>query len=297
MSYGSPNSLDEVEAYYTHIRQGRKPSREEVEDLIQRYVAIGGRSPLLEISERQAKALEKKLNEDGLQARVYVGMKHWHPFIAEAMKRIYGDGVTSLVAIPLAPHYSAMSTGGYKAAVHKSVEELGARVNLRFIENWHLNPWLLSSWKKLIEDGLSKFSTGIDVFVLFTAHSLPQKFLQPRDPYRSKLLETSAELAEMLSIRKWDLAFQSASSTDERWLEPSIFEKLVEISKRGAEDVLVAPIGFVADHLEILYDIDVEASQVAQNIGLRLRRTNLPNDSPLFIGALASLVKQELGAS
>lgn len=294
MAYGSPNSLDEVEAYHTQIRHGRRPSAEEVKNLIERYIAIGGRSPLLEITERQAKALEKKLNGDGIHAKVYVGMRHWHPFIAEAIQEIHSDGVRNLVAVPLAPYYSALSIGGYQKALEKAINEIGGSVNLEFIKSWHLNPWLLMTWKMLIEDGLSKFTTGDEFFVLFTAHSLPEK---QGDPYQLQLLETSTELAKMLSIGEWGIAFQSASQTGERWLGPDILEKLHEVAKHGTKNILVAPVGFVSDNLEILYDIDVEAQGHARKIGLTLLRTELPNDSSPFLEALASVVKQALAKS
>jgi protoporphyrin/coproporphyrin ferrochelatase len=291
MSYGSPNTLDEVEEYYTEIRHGRKPSAEEVANLKERYQSIGGRSPLLEITRRQADALERKLNEEGLDARVYVGMKHWEPFIAETMKEIARDPVEKLIAIPLAPHYSKMSIGGYHEAVMKAQAKGGRQFLINLVESWHLQPELLRLWKKLIEDARSEFDGMEDAFVLFTAHSLPERILNEGDPYKQQLYETSSKLAEMATLQHWGFAFQSAGHTAEKWLGPDIIEELVELRKMEKTRVLVAPIGFVADHLEILYDLDIEAMQRAEQIGVMLKRTRLPNDSPLFIEALASLVK------
>ncbi len=244
----------------------------------------------MEITRRQAEALERKLKEEGLDARVYVGMKHWEPFIAETMEEIARDPVEKLIAIPLAPHYSKMSIGGYHEAVLKAQAEAGIEFPLDLVESWHLHPGLLSLWSRLIEDAVAEFN-GMDVFVLFTAHSLPERILQGGDPYRQQLNETSHKLAKMTSLQHWGFAFQSAGHATEKWLGPDILEKLDELREMEVTRVLVAPIGFVADHLEILYDLDVEAMQKAEQLGVRLKRTRLPNDSPLFIEALASLVK------
>ncbi|MFQ5950941.1 MAG: ferrochelatase [Candidatus Geothermarchaeales archaeon] len=295
MAYGTPNTLDEVEQYYTDIRRGKRPSPREIEELKQRYIAIGGHSPLLQITNRQAEELEGKLIDEGVQARVYVGMKHWHPYIPDVVKKIDRDGLRELVTVPLAPHYSAASTNGYRAAVEDALREIESDIKLRFIESWHLNPYLLEAWLELIEDALRMFDRPDDVFVLFTAHSLPKRLMQSGDPYVEQLMETSAEIAKMSSLRRWAFAFQSASKTGERWLGPDLLDRIDELSSNGVRDVLVTPVGFVADHLEILYNIDVEAAQHAHRLGIRLERTRMPNDSPKFISALASIVRQALG--
>ncbi len=291
MSYGSPNTLDEVEAYYTDIRHGRKPSSEEVKNLKERYQAIGGRSPLLEITKRVALALERKLIEEGFEVEVYVGMKHWHPYVAEIVREIARNRVGKLVAIPLAPHFSKMSIGGYREAVLKALHKYAPTIKLDFVESWHLHPGLLNLWRQLIENGLSKFSRKEGVFVLFTAHSLPERILQERDPYRQQLLDTSSTLARILGVKNWDFAFQSAGHTQEKWLGPDILEKLRALGDQNVRNLLVVPVGFFSEHLEILYDIDIEATELARELGLELRRTELPNDSPIAIEALSSLVK------
>lgn len=292
MSYGSPNSLDEVEAYYTDIRHGRKPSVEEVTNLKERYQAIGGRSPLLEITRRQAVALERKLRGEGLEVKVHIGMKHWHPYIAEAVQEIAMEPISRLIAIPLAPHYSRISVGGYHDALSKAHEQHSQNFKIDFIESWHLNTDLLALWKRLIEDGLDRFARKDGVHILFTAHSLPEGILQEGDPYRDQLFETSSELARMLDIENWSFAFQSAGHTNEKWLGPDILEELKSLRAQRVHNVLVVPVGFFSEHLEILYDIDIEAYGLAKEIGLELRRTELPNDSSLAIEALCSLVKR-----
>jgi protoporphyrin/coproporphyrin ferrochelatase len=290
MSYGSPDRLDEVEAYYTDIRHGRKPSPQEVANLRERYEAIGGKSPLLEITKRQAIALEAKLKGGGHEARVHIGMKHWHPYISEAIEEIDKEPIERLVAIPLAPHYSKMSIGGYRDSLSKALDKHSNGFKLHFIESWHLNPSLLTLWRKLIEDGLADSGGEGDTHLLFTAHSLPERILDEGDPYRDQLLATSSELARRLSIEKWSFAFQSAGHTSEKWLGPDIIDELKALKGQGVRNVLVAPIGFFSDHLEILYDIDIEAAGLAREVNLRLKRTGLPNDTPLAIETLYSLV-------
>jgi ferrochelatase len=292
MSYGSPDKLDDVEAYYTDIRHGRKPSAEEVANLRERYQAIGGRSPLLDITRRQAEALELQLKSEKLDARVYVGMKHWHPNIAEAMHEITTNVPNGeLIAIPLAPHYSRMSIGGYHHAVQKALSAYHLDLRLNFVESWHLHPELLRTWEELIETGLSEFQRKDEVYVLFTAHSLPEKIQQENAPYKQQLLETSSRLAERMKLGKWGFAFQSPGHTAESWLGPDILEKLSELKAAGETSVLAAPIGFVSDHLEILFDLDVEARKRSEQLGITFKRTRMPNDSPRFISTLTSLVR------
>ncbi len=290
MSYGSPESLDEVEAYYTDIRHGRQPSPQEVANLRERYQAIGGKSPLLEITKRQAVALEAKLKREGLEAKVHIGMKHWHPYIAEAVEEIDKESIERLVAIPLAPHYSKMSIGGYRDALTKALPEHSNGLKLDFIESWHLNSSLLTLWKKLIEDGFLESGGKEDTYLLFTAHSLPERILQEGDPYPDQLLATSAELARMVSTENWSFAFQSAGHTSEKWLGPDILDELKTLKSQRVRKVLVAPIGFFSEHLEILYDVDIEAAGLARDLDLGLKRTGLPNDTPLAIETLYSLV-------
>jgi protoporphyrin/coproporphyrin ferrochelatase len=282
MAYGSPDRLEDVPAYYADIRAGRSVSPEKVEELVARYRRIGA-SPLNEVTERQRAALEREL---GLP--VYVGMKHWEPWIADATGRALADGVERIVALVLAPHYSRMSIGGYRERLERALD--GAQPDVRFIESWHDHEPFL--------DVLADRIRGTDAHVVFTAHSLPERILATGDPYRDHLLETSGLVAERAGVpgERWSFAFQSESATGEPWLRPDILEHLDALHAHGVVKVLVAPVGFVADHLEILWDIDVEARERAAELGLELDRIASLNDDPAFIRALADLVRRELTA-
>jgi ferrochelatase len=293
MAYGSPESTKDIEQYYTHIRGGRRPSSEEVQSLIQRYQAIGGSSPLLALTMSTATKLETRLN-DG--TRVFAGMKHWHPYIGEVIKRISEEGFTNLMAIALAPHYSKMSIGAYQEVIKTANRAQENRIKLAFVNEWYDDPEFLTRWTKSIQTSLdSKFDkeTSEKVFVLFTAHSLPERILTWGDPYKLQLLETAETLAGKLSLKEsqYALAFQSAGHTSEPWLGPDILDKLRDLKLAGCKAVLVAPIGFVSDHLEILYDIDIEAQRLCKELGIHLERTDSFNDSDAFIEVLTSVVR------
>jgi protoporphyrin/coproporphyrin ferrochelatase len=273
MAYGSPSRPEDVPAYLADIRAGRRVSPEAVEELAERYRRIGGTSPLNEITERQRAALERELG-----IPVYVGMKHWKPRIDEAAERALANGATRIIGLVLAPHFSRMSIGGYQARL---AEALAGRAELVFIASYH-------AYEPFI-DVLAERITGTDAHVVFTAHSLPARILAEGDPYERQLLETSRLTAEKAGVGSWSFAFQSASETGEPWLGPDILDELERLHEEGVHKVLVAPIGFVADHLEILWDIDVEAREKAAALGLELERTHSLNDDPAFIRVLASL--------
>lgn len=293
MAYGAPSSEDEIEAYLTDIRGGRKPSAEAVGGLKERYRKVGGRSPLLEITRDQATALEKNLNSMGVMVRVYIGMKHWHPYIGEVVQTILSDGFYRVTGLVLAPHYSSLSTGGYKQALEKAVE--GLQVQVDFIESWCDNPLFYQALAEKIKDSLRQFPESAKVQVIFTAHSLPDRILQQNDPYPKQLQSSCEAVAKLSRIDNWSFAYQSAGKTNEKWLGPGILEALNDLSLKGDTDhVLVVPIGFVADHLEISYDIDIEAQLFASARGLNLKRTESLNASPAFINALADVVHRRL---
>jgi protoporphyrin/coproporphyrin ferrochelatase len=276
MAYGSPERIEDIRPYLEDIREGRPVSDEAVEELTERYRRIGGRSPLDEVSERQRAALEREL---GLP--VYVGMKHWRPRIADAVEAALANDAERIVGIVLAPHYSALSIAGYRERLESA---LAGRAELRFVESWHDHEPFL--------DVLAERVRGTDAHVVFTAHSLPERILAMGDPYREQLLETSRLVAERAGLERWSFAFQSASATGERWLGPDILEELDDLHGRGVRKVLVCPVGFVSDHLEILGDIDVEARERAAELGLELDRIESLNDDPAFVRALAELVRQ-----
>ena len=281
MAYGSPSRPEDIPAYFDDIRGGRPVRPEAVAELTERYRRIGGSSPLNEITERQRAALENELG-----VPVYVGMKHWTPRIAEAADQALADGAERIVGLVLAPHYSTISIGGYR---DRLAEGVGERAELVMIESWHDHRPLI--------DLLAERVGGTDAHVVFTAHSLPERILAEGDPYKDQLLETSRLVAERAEIESWSFAFQSASPTGEPWLGPDILEELERLHGEGTRKVLLAPVGFVSDHLEILWDIDVEAREKAAELGLALKRIESLNDAPEFARALAVLVEQVLDAS
>jgi protoporphyrin/coproporphyrin ferrochelatase len=276
MAYGSPEWIEDIRPYLEDIREGRPVSDEAVEELTERYRRIGGRSPLDQVTERQRAALERELD-----LPVFVGMKHWRPRIADAVEAALGGGADRIVGIVLAPHYSALSIAGYRERLEGA---LAARAELRFVESWNDHEPFL--------EVLADRVRGTDAHVVFTAHSLPERILAMGDPYRDELLETSRLVAERARLEHWSFAFQSASATGEPWLGPDILEELDDLHARGVRKVLVCPVGFVSDHLEILWDIDVEARERAAELGLELDRIESLNDDPAFVQALAELVRQ-----
>jgi protoporphyrin/coproporphyrin ferrochelatase len=278
MAYGSPRRIEDIRSYLEDIREGRPVSDEAVEELTERYRRIGGRSPLDEITERQRAALDRELGMP-----VYVGMKHWRPRIAEAVEASLAGGVERVVGVVLAPHYSALSIAGYRERLEAALD---GRAELRFVESWHDHEPFLAV--------LAERVRGTDAHVVFTAHSLPERILAMGDPYRDHLLETSRLVGERAGIERWSFAFQSASETGEPWLGPDILEELDALHEQGVRGVLVCPVGFVSDHLEILWDLDVAAQERAAELGLQLDRIESLNDDPAFIHALAELVRQAL---
>ena len=275
MAYGSPERLEDIPAYFSDIRGGRPVSQEAVDELVARYRRVGT-SPLNRITEAQRAALEEAT---GL--RVYAGMKHWHPRIPEAVERALGEGATRLVGLVLAPHYSGISIGGYRDRLEQAVE---GRAELDFVESWHDHEPLIELLAERVQ--------GTDAHVVFTAHSLPERILAEGDPYREQLLDTSRLVAERAGVSDWSFAFQSESHTGEPWLGPDILVELQSLHDAGVRKVLVAPVGFVSDHLEILWDLDVEARETAADLGLELDRIESLNDDPAFIRALATLVEK-----
>jgi ferrochelatase len=296
MAYGTPEREADIEAYLTDIRHGRLSSPATIEDLKQRYRRIGGHSPLLEITNAQAIALQNALHTQGVKIRVYVGMKHWHPYIREVVPQILQNNHNRLVALVMAPHYSETSTDGYKRALD---EALGQRIDLSvdFIESWYDNPLFHQAVAEKVTEALQRFPAQAEVEVLFTAHSLPERILEQHAPYPNQLRASCRAVASIMKLDQWSFAYQSAGQTAEKWLGPDILQTLNDINQKSKSEkahVLVVPIGFVADHLEILYDIDIEAREFAQSHGLNLRRTESLNTSPTFITALTDIVSRRL---
>jgi len=277
MAYGSPEGDAGIEPYFTHIRGGRAPSPEALEHLRARYRAIGG-SPLTAITCAQAEALAAELG-----VPVYVGMKHAPPFIADGVAKAKAAGMIRLIGLPLAPHYAEMSVGAYLTAMRKEWQG-----ELIFVRGFHDHPAFVAAVRALVDEARQGFDPEL---VVFTAHSLPARIEREGDPYRERLLDSSRLVAEAASLPAWEFAFQSASATGEPWLGPTLAERLAVIN---AARVLVCPIGFVADHLEVLYDIDIEAMETARARGIELRRTQSFNARPQFIRALGAIVRDQV---
>jgi len=280
MAYGSPERLADVPAYYADIRGGRPIAPENLADLVERYRRLGieDSSPLNAITERTRAALEAEL---GLP--VFTGMKHWTPRIADAAGAALASGATTIVGLVLAPHYSALSIQGYREQLERA---LGGRAELRFVESWHDEPGFVELLAAKIR--------GTDAHVVFTAHSLPARILDLGDPYKDQLLETSRLVAEAAGVEDWSFSFQSESPTGEPWLGPDILDHLRTLHGRGVGSVLLCPVGFVSDHLEIRWDLDVEAVELARELGLTLARIEMPNDEPGFVQTLAGIVRRRL---
>jgi protoporphyrin/coproporphyrin ferrochelatase len=280
MAYGSPERLDDVPAYYADIRGGRPIAPEHLEDLVARYRRLGieESNPLNAITEETRAALERAL---GLP--VFTGMKHWTPRVAEAAERALAGGAETIVGLVLAPHYSRLSIAGYRSLLEAAV---GDRATLVFVESWHDDAGLIAFLADRIR--------GTDAHVVFTAHSLPARILADGDPYRDQLLETSRLVAAEAGVDDWSFSFQSESPTGEPWLGPDILDHLDELHARGIDKVLVCPVGFVSDHLEIRWDIDTEAQEKAAELGLQLERIEMPNAEPRFVDVLASIVRNAL---
>ncbi len=288
LTYGTPSSLEGVEAYYTHIRGGRRPSDAQLADLVNRYKAIGGSSPLIRITESQRRKLQARLELEGSSTRVYCGMKHSTPFIADVVKQASEDGVEELLSIPLSPHYSKMNTETYVLSVEMANNSRPTRLKLDFARSWNTNPILIDAWVARVRQAQGNLPE--DNSLIFSAHSLPERTLVEGDQYRSRLLETSELVAARASRKEWSFAFQSAGHTGEPWLGPDIIEHLQSLLETGKNSFLIAPIGFVSDHLEVLYDIDVECTRWARDHGVRLVRCQMLNDTDEFIDCLHSLV-------
>ncbi|MUT68839.1 ferrochelatase [Paenibacillus sp. NEAU-GSW1] len=297
MSYGTPQSLEDVEAYYTHIRRGHPPTEEQLKELKDRYEAIvGGVFPLRENTNRQVAGLQDKLEQLAPGQYVcYQGLKHASPYIEDGVAQMAKDGIKHAVGIVLAPHYSVMSVGSYIKRAQAQAEESG--IEMSFVKAYHLHPKLLKALTERVEDGLKRLDASSGgakpVKVLFSAHSLPEKIRELGDPYETQLLETSAAIATRAGIAEsdWQFTWQSAGRTREPWLGPDILETLERIvQEEEIKAVLVAPVGFVSDHLEVLYDLDIEAKAAAREIGVTLERIAMLNHDPLYMETLAESV-------
>ena len=302
LAYGGPDRLDQVEAYYTDIRRGSPPPPELLAELLDRYRAIGGRSPLSDIVERQRVALAVELGRRDHRVPVYAGMRHIQPRIAAVVEQMAADGVRRIVALPLAPHRS-LSTEAYRRAVVDALAGPGIPVAaavgaaapaLDFVGSWHEQPRLIEALADATDEALARFPDRSRVGVLFTAHSLPLRLGPDAERYRRDVERTAALVADRLGLARHFVALQSAGRTGEAWLGPELRDEIRRLAESGLREIVVCPVGFVADHLEVLYDIDIEAQAVARESGVHLERAPSMNDRPTFIAGLADLVVDRL---
>ena len=287
MAYGGPGNVDEVEPYLMDIRGGRPTKPQLVEEIRARYARIGGRSPILDLTRAQATGIGRALG-GGHRFKVYVGMRHWHPYIQDVVEEITRAGHRRVVGVAMAPHYSNMSVGAYEK---KLLQAADGRLEVALIRSWWSQPRFLDAVTDRIAQALQRFPRPSTVQVIFTAHSLPEKILASADPYPDELKASATEVARRARLTDWRLAYQSAGATAEPWLGPDAAEVITELARVGHEAILLVPIGFVCDHVEILYDIDVEYQALAKRLGVQLERTSSLNDDPGLVAAVADVVR------
>ncbi len=293
LAHGAPENLDDIPEFLLNVRGGRKLPEPAVREITRRYGLVGG-SPLLKLTNRQAEALAAEL---GLP--VYVGMRNWKPFIAEAIEQAKADGFERVVALCMAPHNSRTSIGLYRKSLAAACEKAAPRLHIEFVENWHDEPLLIAAFREKMTRAIDRVraQAGCDVPVIFTAHSVPEKTIAEGDAYQQQVRETAALLAVAVGpeyLPRYRVAFQSQGMTAEPWIGPTVESQIDEIAAAGQKNALIVPIGFVCDHIEILYDIDIMFTEYGQARGVTVMRTESLNDSPLFIRALASIVRARM---
>lgn len=289
MAYGGPGNLAEVEPYLLDVRGGRPTKPQLVEKIRARYARIGGRSPILEHTRAQAAGVGRAL---GTGFRTYVGMRHWHPYIRDTVAEIRRAGTQRVVGIVMAPHYSGMSVGAYEKKLLQAAHE-SEPLEVALVRSWWEQPEFLDTMANRVRQALQRFSKPTEAQVIFTAHSLPERILAAGDAYPEELKASAAEVARRLELSEWHFAYQSAGATNEPWLGPDAAELMTKLARgKRADAMLLVPIGFVCDHVEILYDIDIEYQALARRLGVRLERTASLNDDPGLVAAVAQVVKQ-----
>lgn len=297
MAYGTPYKEEDIERYYTHIRRGRKPEPDMLQDLKDRYKALGGISPLAKITVEQAEQLEKRLNElqDDVTFKAYIGLKHIEPFIEDAVQQMHNDGITEAVSLVLAPHFSTFSVQSYNKRANAEAEKAGLAITS--INSWYDEPKFIAYWA----DQIKKIYAGMPpeerekAVLIVSAHSLPEKIVSMGDPYPEQLEESARLIAEKAGVKEYAVGWQSEGNTPDPWLGPDVQDLTRDLSEqKGYKAFVYAPVGFVADHLEVLYDNDYECRIVTDDIGASYYRPDMPNAKPQFIDALASVVLKRL---
>ena len=293
MAYGGPNSLDELPGYLSDIRSGRTTTPAVLEEISNNYRMIGGKSPLTAITERQVAAVQREL--DAKNYRCYIGMRHWAPWIEEVVGQMIEDGITHAVSLVLAPHFSKLSVAKYQAKIADGLEMYRGHIEFAHIASYHDAPLYIEALANRVEDGLAQWpeEARAGVHVVFSAHSLPVRILKMGDPYDEQLRETARLVAEKagLATGQWSWSYQSAGRSPEPWLGPQLDEHLRALAEQGVRDVISIPVGFVSDHVEILYDIDMLAQDEASALGMRLVRPPSLNDDPLYVQTLVDLIR------
>lgn len=298
MAYGAANSIDEIEPYLADIRAGRPPSPELIKEVKHRYQVMGGESPLLEITRRQAQALETRLNGGARRFKVYIGMRHWHPYIKETVAAMAQEGIRKMVALCLTPYYSKMSVGAYYQKLEEAVAASGVAFEIVRVESWNDHPLLIEAIAQKISKALDRFQEDLrpKVPLLFSAHSLPERILAEKDPYPAKLHETVELVMKKIGPNPYRFAYQSRGRTPEPWLGPDASAVIDALYDQGHRHLVMAPIGFISDHMETLYDVDVMYRKQAESKGMRLERAESLNAAPTFIEAMASVVFAHLAS-
>ncbi len=291
MAYGGPNSLDEVEPYLMDVRGHRPTAPEIIHEVRERYREIGGRSPIFVQTQAQATALETALNISDNNFKVFVGMRHWHPYIKDVLEEMHSQGIERAVGLVMAPHYSRMSIGAY----YKKIDEANLPIVFSRVEDWHVQPGYLNELADRVHAALQRFPEEIrpQVPVIFTAHSLPEKILEWNDPYPTQLRETVSALMERLGLQPHEFAYQSAAISSEPWLGPDASQIIERFASEGKRDILLCPIGFVCEHVEILYDIDIVYQNLAKSLNVHLERIEMLNTAPEMIEGLTHLVREK----
>ena len=295
MAYGGPNSLDEIPGYLADIRAGRPTTPAVLEEITHNYAQIGGKSPLLAISQKQMAAVQERL--DPARFRFYLGMRHWSPWIEEVVGQMLDDGVTHAISLVLAPHFSKLSVAKYQEKIADGLSMYRGQIEFAHIASYHSAPQYIQALTNRVQDGLSRWPAveRNKVHVVFSAHSLPERILKMGDPYDQQLRETAHLVAERAGLRtdQWSWSYQSAGRSPEPWLGPQIEDHIPALVEQGIKNIVSIPVGFVSDHVEILYDIDIKAQGVARELGVRLERPPALNDDPLYIATLAELIEKE----
>lgn len=294
MAYGTPYKEEDLERYYTHIRRGRKPSNEMLQELHERYQAIGGISPLAKITREQAEGLEQMLNEQqtDIEFHMYLGLKHIEPFVEDAVEQMKKDGIEEAISIVLAPHFSTFSVKSYNGRAFEATDKVNGP-KIFPIESWYKEPKFISYWAKQLKQTFEQIPKADkdETIVIFSAHSLPEKILQFGDPYPEQLRETADMIAKMAGITNYTIGWQSEGNTPDPWLGPDVQDLTRSLfEKHHYKAFVYAPVGFVADHLEVLYDNDYECKVVTEEVGSTYYRPEMPNAKPEFIDCLATVV-------